>query len=155
MATEDVRQYFKDNGYDLEIFELKESTATVEKAAKAHGVEPAMIAKTLAFDLKDESILIITKGDARKKKKKYKKQFRKKAKMLKPDQVLEIVGHPVGGVCPFALKNPLKVYLDESILEFEYVYPAAGASNSSVKVTPDQLKDMTDGTWVDVCISTN
>lgn len=155
MATQDVRQYFKDNGYDLEIFELEESTATVELAAKAHGVEPAMIAKTLAFDLKGEYILVVTKGDARIDNKKFKKQFSKKAKMLKADQVLEIVGHPVGGVCPFALKSPLKVYLDESLLQFGYVYPAAGASNSSVKVTPEQLKDMTQGSWIDVCMSKN
>lgn len=152
MATEDVRQYFKDNGYDFEIFELDESTATVEQAAKAHGVVPAMIAKTLAFDLKDKYILILTTGDARIDNKKYKNTFNKKAKMLKPDKVLEIVGHPVGGVCPFGLKNPMEVYLDESLLEFEYVYPAAGASNSSIKIIPQQLKDVTQGTWIDVCI---
>ncbi len=152
MATEDVRQYFKDNGYDFEIFELDESTATVEEAAKAHGVIPAMIAKTLAFELKDKDILILTTGDARIDNKKYKSTFNKKAKMLKADKVLEIVGHPVGGVCPFGLKNPMEVYLDESLLEFEYVYPAAGASNSSIKITPQQLKDITQGTWIDVCI---
>jgi Cys-tRNA(Pro) deacylase len=152
LATEDVRQYFKDNGYDFEIFELDESTATVEEAAKAHGVIPAMIAKTLAFELKDKDILILTTGDARIDNKKYKSTFNKKAKMLKADKVLEIVGHPVGGVCPFGLKNPMEVYLDESLLEFEYVYPAAGASNSSIKITPQQLKDITQGTWIDVCI---
>lgn len=151
MATEDVRKYFEENDYDFEIYELDESTATVEEAAKAHGVIPAMIAKTLAFDLKDKQILIVTNGEARIDNKKYKAQFRKKAKMLKPDQVLEIVGHPVGGVCPFGLKNPLEIYLDESLLKFDYIYPAAGASNSSIKLTPLELEEITEGTWVDVC----
>ncbi|HHT50817.1 MAG TPA: YbaK/EbsC family protein [Eubacteriaceae bacterium] len=151
MGTEDVRRYFKENNYDFEIYELEESTATVEEAAKAHGVIPAMIAKTLAFDLKDKQILIVTNGEARIDNKKYKAQFRKKAKMMKPDQVLKIVGHPVGGVCPFGLKNPLEIYLDKSLLEFDYIYPAAGASNSSIKITPQKLQEITQGIWVDVC----
>jgi len=151
LGTEDVRRYFKENNYDFEIYELEESTATVEEAAKAHGVIPAMIAKTLAFDLKDKQILIVTNGEARIDNKKYKAQFRKKAKMMKPDQVLKIVGHPVGGVCPFGLKNPLEIYLDKSLLEFDYIYPAAGASNSSIKITPQKLQEITQGIWVDVC----
>lgn len=151
MATEDVRQYFEEKGYDFEIYELDESTATVEDAAKAHGVPPSMIAKSLAFALKDRNIMIIAKGDARVDNKKYKSTFGQKARMLKPDEVLEITGHPVGGVCPFALKSPMEIYLDRSLQDFEVVYPAAGAPNSSIKITPQRLKEITKATWVDVC----
>lgn len=151
MSTEDVRRYFKEHGYDFEIYEMDESTATVELAAKAHGIPPAMIAKSLAFALKDKNIMVVTKGDGRIDNKKYKTTFGQKAKMLKPDEVLEITGHPVGGVCPFALKSPMEIYLDKSLLEFEDVYPAAGALNSSIKITPQRLQEITEGSWVDVC----
>lgn len=151
MALQDVKRFFEDNNLKYEIFELDESTATVELAAKAHGVEPELIAKTMAVRLKDRNILIVTKGNARIDNRKYKDTFKTKCKMLKLDEVLEITGHPVGGVCPFGLKNPLDVYLDVSLKNYEYVYPAAGATNSSIKIKPDELKKITNAHWVDVC----
>jgi prolyl-tRNA editing enzyme YbaK/EbsC (Cys-tRNA(Pro) deacylase) len=152
MSLESVREFFNKNGYsDLKIIETEMSTATVELAAKAHGVAPALIAKSMAFGLKDRAIMIITKGDARIDNRKFKDYFHEKAKMLNYDEVLEITGHPVGGVCPFGLKNPIDIYLDVSMKEFEYVYPAAGSANSAVKITPDRLQEVTGGTWVDVC----
>lgn len=151
MSVENVRKFFDDNKLDLHIIEHQESTATVELAAKALGVEPALIAKTMSFKLKDRNILIVTKGDARIDNRKYKDCFGEKARMLDPDEVLEVTGHPVGGVCPFALKNPLDVYLDVTLTEFEYVYPAAGSGNSAVKITPRKLEEVTGGKWIDVC----
>ena len=152
MSLESVKKYFQDNKLvDLHILETDASTATVELAAKAHGVEPALIAKTMAFGLKEREIIIVMKGDARIDNRKYKDCFHEKATMLNYDEVLEITGHPVGGVCPFGLKNPLDIYLDVSMKEFEYVYPAAGSANSAVKITPERLQEVTGGTWIDVC----
>lgn len=152
MSVESVRKFFIENGYtDLKILETEQSSATVELAAKAHGVEPALIAKTMAFGLKDREIIIVTKGDARIDNRKFKDYFHEKASMLSYDKVLEITGHPVGGVCPFGLKNSMDIYLDVSMKEFEYVYPAAGSANSAVKISPDRLQEVTGGTWVDVC----
>lgn len=152
MSLESVRNFFDENGYsDLQIIETDMSTATVELAAKAHGVEPALIAKTMSFGLKDSAILIVVRGDARIDNRKFKDCFHEKASMLSYEKVLEITGHPVGGVCPFGLKNPMDIYLDVSMKEFELVYPAAGSANSAVKITPDRLQEVTGGTWVDVC----
>jgi len=152
MSLESVKKYFEDNKLtDLHILETNESTATVELAAKAHGVAPALIAKTMAFGLKDRQILIITKGDARIDNRKFKDCFHEKASMLNFEEVLNVTGHPVGGVCPFGLKNPIAIYLDISIKQFEYVYPAAGSTNSAVKIAPDRLQEVTGGTWTDVC----
>lgn len=151
MAVEDVRKFFTERGYKDPVFEMDESSATVELAAKAVGVEPGRIAKTLSFKLKDRDILIVTKGDARIDNKKFKKCFRTKAKMLSAEEVLETTGHPVGGVCPFALKTPLNVYLDVSLKEYDSVYPAAGSGNSALEIAPDDMKSLTDAEWVDVC----
>ncbi len=151
MALEDVRRFFLENNLDYEIFEMDESTATVELAAKAHGVEPALIAKSIAMQLKDRNILIVTKGDARIDNRKYKDTFKTKCKMLKADVVLEVTGHPVGGVCPFGLKSELDIFLDTSLKDFEYIYPAAGSTNSSIKITPDELQRIANASWVDVC----
>lgn len=151
MSLESVKQYFKDNNLSLEIIEMGQSTATVELAANALGVEPALIAKTMAFKLKDRNILILAEGDARIDNRKFKDYFHTKAKMLSADEVLEFTGHPVGGVCPFGLKTQMDTYLDESLKKFEYVYPAAGSRNSAVKITPEELSKVTSGTWVDVC----
>lgn len=151
MSVESVRQYFHERGLDDPVFELGESIATVELAATAIGVKPALIAKTLVFKLKDRDVLVVTRGDARIDNKKFKQCFKTKAKMLGHDEVLEITGHPVGGVGPFGLKNELEVYLDVSLKEFEYVYPAAGSSNAALKITPDEMLSLTHGTWVDVC----
>ncbi len=151
MALQDVKNFFKENNLNFEIFELKESTATVELAAKAHGVEPGLIAKTIAVKLKDKTALVVTKGDAKIDNRKYKDIFKTKCTMLKYDEVLEITGHPVGGVCPFGLKNPLSIYLDISLKDFEYIYPAAGSINSSIKISPQSLQDITKGEWIDIC----
>lgn len=151
MSVDSVRNFFEENKLDLHIIEHEESTATVELAAKALGVEPALIAKTMSFKLKDRNILVVTKGDARIDNRKYKDCFGEKAKMLNFDEVLEVTGHPVGGVCPFGLKNPLDIYLDATLTEFEYVYPAAGSGNSAVKISPKRLEKVTNGKWVDVC----
>lgn len=152
MSLESVKKYFEDNKLtDLHILETSESTATVELAAKAHGVAPALIAKTMALGLKNREIIIVTKGDARIDNRKFKDYFHEKASMLSFEEVLNITGHPVGGVCPFGLKNPIDIYLDISIKEFEYVYPAAGSTNSAVKISPERLQEVTGGTWIDVC----
>ncbi|KZL91574.1 YbaK/EbsC family protein [Clostridium magnum] len=151
MSLESVKQQFEQENLGLEVMELGESTATVDLAAKAIGVEPGQIAKTMAFGLKDKNIIIVSKGDAKIDNRKYKDYFKTKAKMLSSDEVLEITGHPVGGVCPFGLKNPLEIYLDASLKQYDYVYPAAGAPNAAVKVTLEELPRITNGHWVDVC----
>ncbi len=151
MGVEDVKKYFNENNLDYEIIEFEESTETVELASRALSVEPALIAKTLSFKLKDRSILIVTKGDAKIDNKKYKKTFHLKAKMLKPEEVVTFTGHPVGGVCPFGLINDLDIYLDSTLKEYKYVYPAAGSKNSAVKISPEELQKVTNAKWIDVC----
>ena len=151
MSTESVRAHFTGRGLEDPVFELTESGATVELAAKVIGVDPALIAKTLSFRVREKNILIVTKGDARIDNKKYKQYFGVKAKMLGHDEVEEITGHPVGGVCPFGLKEELDVYLDSSIREFENIYPAAGSRYTALKISPSTLEEITNATWVDVC----
>ena len=151
MSVESVKSYFIEKNLSYEILEFDASTETVELAARALGVEPALIAKTLAFKLKDRNILVIAKGDARIDNKKFKQQFQTKGKMMSPEEVLEMTGHPVGGVCPFGLKNEMSVYLDENLRAFDKVYPAAGSRNSCIEITPDDLCSITDAQWVNVC----
>jgi Cys-tRNA(Pro) deacylase len=151
MSVESVKKQFKEQNLDLEVIEFSESTATVELAAQAIGVEPEQIAKTMAFKMNDKNILIMSKGDAKIDNRKYKNNFKAKAKMLKFDEVEEITGHPVGGVCPFGLKSPMDIYLDDSLKKFDIVYPAGGSPSSAVKITVDKLQKVTNGTWVDVC----
>ncbi len=151
MSTESVRKYFLDRGLEDPVFELEDSGATVEMAAKSIGVEEAMIAKTLSFQLKDRNILVVTKGNARIDNRKFRQQFKTKAKMLAHDEVEAVTGHPVGGLCPFGLKSELDIYLDVSIIDFCYVYPAAGSRFTALKITPHELEALTKGTWVDIC----
>lgn len=151
MSVESVKKHFKEANLGLEVIEMNNSTATVELAARAIGVEEGQIAKTIALELKEETILIVCKGDAKIDNRKYKDEFAIKAKMLSFENVEKITGHPVGGVCPFGLKNPLKIYLDESLKQYDYVYPAAGATNSAVKIDLDLLQSSTNGVWIDVC----
>lgn len=151
MSVDAVKKYFQDKNINADIIEFTESTATVELAAQALGVEPARIAKTMAFRLKDKDILVVSKGDARVDNQKYRAEFGQKAKMLKPEEVFEVTGHPVGGVCPFGLKNNIEIYLDISLKLFDTVYPAAGSKNSAVSMTPHILSEITGGAWVDVC----
>lgn len=134
----------------IQLFDV--SSATVELAAQAVGVEGARIAKTLSFKLESGCILILAAGDARIDNKKYKATFHKKACMPSADEVLESIGHPVGGVCPFGIKPGIPVYLDESLKRFDIVYPAAGTGNSAVKLSIDELYACSEAVgWVDVC----
>ncbi|WP_027626000.1 YbaK/EbsC family protein [Clostridium lundense] len=151
MGIQSVKKQIQEENLNLKILEFEESTATVDEAAKAVGVEPGQIAKTLAFKVKEDDILIVVKGDSKIDNRKFKDYFKAKAKMMSGEEVLEITGHPVGGVCPFGLKNSINVYLDNSLREFETVYPAAGTPNSAVKVTIEDLQEITNGVWVDVC----
>lgn len=151
MSLEQVKKQFKDKNLNLKILEFDKSTATVELAAKTVGVEPGQIAKTLAFHVKGEDILIVAKGDARVDNKKFKTYFNGKGKMMTPEMLLKVTGHSIGGVCPFGLKTPISIYLDESLKKFEKVYPAAGNSNTAVEITLNELEQITNGVWIDVC----
>jgi prolyl-tRNA editing enzyme YbaK/EbsC (Cys-tRNA(Pro) deacylase) len=153
MSLESVKNYFEEKELGIKIIEFEASTATVELAAQAIGVEPGQIAKTMAFMLKEKVVLIVSKGIAKIDNRKYKDCFGGKAKMLSAEEVIDYTGHPVGGVCPFGLKNDLEVYLDSSLKEYKYVYPAAGSPHSAVKITLEELEAVTLGTWVDVCKS--
>ena len=152
MSIEKVRERFSALGIADRIMEFEVSSATVELAAKAVGVEGARIAKTLSFLVKDEPILIVVAGDGRVDNKKYKATFSAKAKMLSHDQASEMIGHAVGGVCPFAVNEGVRVYLDESLKRFETVFPACGSSNSAIELTIPELEKYSGfENWVDVC----
>ena len=152
MSLESVRAEFADRGLDIPIIELEVSTATVALAADAHGVEPGRIAKTLAFRLGDgRAILLVARGDARIDNRLFKAQFGR-GRMLGADDVVALTGHPVGGVCPFGLAQPLPIYLDRSLRDFDEILPAAGAIHSAVRLSPQQLAEITGGEWVEVCL---
>lgn len=152
MAVEVVRNYLKEWNADGRIVEFPVSSATVELAALAVGCEPARIAKTLSFLVEDHAVLIVTAGDMKIDNAKYKAFFHTKAKMLSPDQVVEMVGHAVGGVCPFGVNDGVEIYLDESLKRFQTVFPAAGSSNSAIEVTMEELEEYSRSTkWIDVC----
>lgn len=152
MAIEVVRQYLKKWDADTRILEFPVSSATVELAAQAVGCEPARIAKTLSFLVDGHAVLIVAAGDAKVDNAKFKALFHIKAKMLTPEQVTELVGHAVGGVCPFGVKEGCEVYLDESLKRFETVFPAAGSSNSAIEVTMRELEEYSGSSnWADVC----
>lgn len=145
-----VEEFFQKSGWSFQIQYLPQSTATVQLAAQALCVPPERIAKTLALQLKNSFIVIVFAGTSRIDNQKYKKQFGVKPKMISHSDTLEHIGHPVGGVCPFALPDNIAVYLDESLLAFDYIYPAAGTDNSAVKMTPQELQQVTSATWVHV-----
>lgn len=153
MSVSNVRDYLKQFALDEKVEEFEESSATVELAAKAAGVIPAMIAKTLSFMVGDNAVLIVTSGDTKVDNRKFKDKFGVKAKMLTPDEVITYTGHSIGGVCPFA--NPegkIKVYLDESMKRFDMALPAAGSSNSCVRLTIEELERSCPGAeWADLC----
>ncbi len=140
MAIEKVRAYFAQYGMEARIMEMELSSATVELAAKAVGVEGARIAKSLSFMTKEGPILIIVAGDAKVDNSKYKHLFGVKAAMLKFDEVEALIGHGVGGVCPFAINEGVKVYLDDSLKRFSTVFPACGSGNSAIELTIDELE---------------
>ena len=152
MSLETVKAYFRRLGMEDRVMEFETSSATVELAAEAAGVEPARIAKTLSFRKGDGCVLVVAAGDARIDNRKFRDAFGVKAKMLSPDEVLAMVGHPVGGVCPFEVKEGVPVWLDESLKRFDVVYPAAGSANSAVALTPDELFRCAGvAGWTDVC----
>ena len=152
MSLEAVKEYFSDYKMDHRIMVLDTSTATVDEAAKAHGVDQDQIGKTLSFKLDDKPILIVVAGTAKIDNQKFKSHFSKKAKMLNPQEALEHTGHAIGGVCPFGLKKPIDVYLDISLKKHPEVIPAAGDQNSSIRLTLEELEKYSDfKDWIDVC----
>ncbi|WP_462379779.1 YbaK/EbsC family protein [Pseudomonas sp. Marseille-QA0892] len=151
MSLESVRTFFSHHAPDITVIELETSTATVALAAEAHGVEPGQIAKTLAFRVGDRNVLIVARGDARMDNRKMKEAFGAKAKMLDAETVVTLTSHPVGGVCPFGLATDLPIYLDESLKAYDEVLPAAGAIHSAVRITPERMAELVNGTWIDVC----
>ena len=152
MSIEKVRAYFRSVGMEDRIMEFPVSSATVELAAQALGCEPCRIAKTLSFSINGNPILIVTAGDTKIDNPKYKAQFGAKAKMLTPDEAVTLIGHAVGGVCPFAVNEGVTVYLDESMKRFATVFPACGSSNSAIEMTMADLEQHSGYTaWVDVC----
>ena len=154
MSIENVKNYFQKQGIADKILEFDVSSATVELAAKALGCEGARIAKTLSFLVDGGAVLIVTAGDMKIDNPRFKAFFHTKAKMLSPEQVDELVGHSIGGVCPFAVNDGCKVYLDESLKRFDIVYPAAGNAASAVELTPDELEKYSGSLgWIDVCKS--
>ena len=151
MSLQSVRAFFAEKGPDITVIEAAQSSATVALAARAYGVEPARIAKTLSLRIGDRVVLIVASGTSRMDNKKVKALFRGKPKMLGLEEVAEITGHEVGGVCPFGLKTPLPVYCDVSLNAFDVVVPAAGSTHSAVRITPQRLAELVGAEWVDVC----
>lgn len=152
MAIERVREYFRRYGMEERIIELAESSATVELAAQALGCEPARIAKSLSFMVDEKPILIISAGDVKVDNAKYKALFGTKAKMLTSEQAETLIGHAVGGVCPFGINEGVTVYLDESLKRFTTVYPACGSGNSAIELTIPEMEQYSGyKEWVDVC----
>lgn len=152
MSIELVRNFFRPLGREQDILEFPVSSATVELAAQAVGVIPARIAKTLSFLVDDGCVLIVAAGDAKIDNAKYKATFHTKAKMLTPEQVAELTGHAIGGVCPFGNPDGVKTYLDVSLQRFDTVFPAAGSSNSAIELTCEELAQYSRSLgWIDVC----
>lgn len=153
MSVIEVKNYLKKYGLEHKVKEFPESSATVELAAKAANVIPARIAKTISFLVGETPILIVTSGDTKVDNKKFKEQFATKAKMLTPEEVIKYTGHAVGGVCPFAIKDPsVVIYLDESMKRFQTVLPAAGSSNSCIEMTMQELEETSNyKEWIAIC----
>ena len=152
MSLEKAKEYLAEKGYADHVIELEDSSATVQLAAQALGVEPGMIAKTMSFLIGEEAILILTEGTAKVDNRKYKDTFHMKAKMIPFEEVEGWIGHAPGGVCPFGIKEGIKVYLDESLKQFDTVYPAAGNDHSAVKLTIAELEEVAGAAgWVNVC----
>ncbi len=152
MSIERARTYLRNFGIEDRVRELSESSATVALAAEALGCAPQRIAKTLSFMVNGQAILIVTAGDVKIDNSKYKKYYGAKAKMLSTEEVTELIGHAVGGVCPFGVNEGVKIYLDESLKRFETVFPACGSSNSAIELTIPELEQYSGyECWVDVC----
>jgi prolyl-tRNA editing enzyme YbaK/EbsC (Cys-tRNA(Pro) deacylase) len=153
MSLESVRAFFAEKAPDISVIESPISSATVVLAAEAYGVEPGRIAKTLSLRIGERVILIVASGTSRMDNKKVKAQFGGKPKMLGLEEVAEITGHEVGGVCPFGLKVPLPIYCDISLRAFDVVVPAAGSTHSAVRIAPERMAELVSAEWVDVCES--
>jgi prolyl-tRNA editing enzyme YbaK/EbsC (Cys-tRNA(Pro) deacylase) len=151
MSLESVRTFLAEHAPDIAILIHDGSTATVVEAAAAHGVPPAAIAKTLSLTVGGRHFLVVTGGTARLDNRKAKDFFGGKVSMLGPDDVLTLTGHPVGGVCPFGLATPLQVYCDVSLKAYPEVVPAAGSTNSAIRIAPERLAELANALWVDVC----
>lgn len=151
MSYDSVKEFFKQYDRDQDIIVLQESSATVALAAQALNITEGQVAKTLGFKIKDQYALIVTEGNARIDNHKYKAFFNAKAKMMSGEELLNITSHPIGGVCPFGLKEPLSIYLDVSLKQHEWVYPAAGAPNAAIKISVNDLAQYTGGLWINVC----
>jgi prolyl-tRNA editing enzyme YbaK/EbsC (Cys-tRNA(Pro) deacylase) len=150
MSLQSVKDFFAANAPDIAVIELPESTATVELAAKGHGVAPAQIAKTLCLKVNDKPLLVVVSGTARLDNKKAKAAFGGKPKMPDAEEVAKLTGHPVGGVCPFGLATPMTVYCDISLKAFDEVIPAAGSTHSALRINPLRMAELTRAQWVDV-----
>ena len=152
MAIETVRAFLRERGMENRVLEFDVSSATVDLAAAALGCEPCRIAKSLSFFVNGEPILVVAAGDAKIDNQKFKARFYCKAKMMSPDETLQAIGHAVGGVCPFAVNEGVRVYLDESLRRFETVFPACGSSNSAIELSLEELEQLSNAAdWVDVC----
>lgn len=151
MSLESVRAFFAENAPDITVIVTTESSATVPLAAAAHGVEPGQIAKTLSLRIGDEVVLVVTRGDARLDNRKAKAALGGKPRMLGQEEVEALTGHPVGGVCPFGLATPLRVYCDISLKAFDIVVPAAGSTHSALRIAPVRMAELTGAEWVDTC----
>ena len=151
MTPIQAKKYLKQFDRDQDIIEFDVSSATVELAAQALNCIPGRIAKSLSFKINDQAILIVTAGDMKIDNHKYKETFKTKAKMLSRDEVLPIIGHDVGGVCPFGINPNVTVYLDESLKRFNTVFPACGSSNSAIELTIEDLQKYVNASWIDVC----
>ncbi len=152
MAIEKVKDFFRRRGMEDKVLEFETSSATVELAAQALHCEPRRIAKTLSFMGKEGPILVVAAGDVKIDNPKFKAQFGTKPKMLKPEENIELIGHSVGGVCPFAVNDGVKIYLDESLKRFATVFPACGSANSAIEMTMEELETYSSfSAWIDVC----
>jgi prolyl-tRNA editing enzyme YbaK/EbsC (Cys-tRNA(Pro) deacylase) len=151
MSLESVRAFLAEKAPDIAIIELEGSSATVALAAEGHGVKPAQIAKTLSLRVGERNLLVVTRGDARLDNKKAKAAFGGKARMLNAEEVLAVTGHPVGGVSPFGLATELPVYCDVSLKAFAEVVPAAGSTNSALRINPVRMAELIGAEWVDIC----
>lgn len=150
MSLTSVKDFFAANAPDIHVIETEQSSATVPLAAEAHGVEPDQIAKTLCLRVGDVTMLVVAAGMRRLDNKKFKDRFGGKPRMLGADEVVALTSHPVGGVCPFGVATPLPIFCDVSLQNYEIVVPAAGATNSAVRISPQRMAELTQAQWIDV-----
>lgn len=151
MSLSSVIEYFAKYAPDIAVVTTEESSATVELAAQAHGIDADQIAKTICLRAGETVFLLVTAGTKRLDNKKFKERFGSKPRMLAADEVVAMTSHPIGGVCPFGLPSPLPIYCDVSLKAHATVVPAAGAINAAVHITPDRIVDLTGADWIDVC----